>query len=96
MDSTLAANILSENISFRSKAMDSTLAANLLLVATIAVFVFLTLLAFLMTEGKPIVVEPLRRRLQERFGKSSRRNVFLGEPTINGGGGGGGGDEESL
>ena len=96
MNSPLAAKFLLLKYLSSSIAMDSTLAANLLLVATIAVFVFLTLLAFLMTEGKPIVVEPLRRRLQERFGKSSRRNVFLGEPTINGGGGGGGGDEESL
>ena len=60
--------------------MDSTLAANLLLVATIAVFVLLTLLAFLMNEGKPIFVEPFRIKMMQRFGGPGRE-VFLGEPT---------------
>ena len=70
--------------------MDSTLAANLLLIATIAIFVILTLLAFLMNEGKPIIVEPLKDRFRKRFGNSSRRAVILGEPTVNGNGGCGG------
>ena len=71
--------------------MDPTLAANLLLIATIGVFVFLTLLAFLMNEGKPIIVDPLKRRLRKKFG---RKEVFHDENLINANGGGDSGHAE--
>ena len=57
--------------------MDSTLAANLLLAATIAVFVLLTLIAFLLTDGKPIFLEPFKRRMEDRFGDTSIRNIIV-------------------
>ena len=62
-------------------AMDSVVAANLLLAATIGAFVFLTLLAFLMNEGKPIVVRPLKQRIKRLFG-CTQTQVLLGEPVI--------------
>ena len=62
--------------------MDATLAANLLLAATIAVFVLLTLIAFLLTDGKPIFVEPLKIRMKERFGESSIHKIILNKLKI--------------
>ena len=61
-------------------ALDSALAANLLLAATIGVFVLLTLIAFLMNEGKPLVVEPIKKRLKRTLGCGSS-DVVLGEPV---------------
>jgi len=48
--------------------ISAAVAANLLLAATIIVFMLLTFIAFLLNEGKPIVVEPLKRRLYEKYG----------------------------
>ena len=68
--------------------MDATVAANLLLAATIAIFILLTLIAFLLNEGKPIFVEPFRVRMKQRFGSSSLLLILLGDPIVNEEGGG--------
>ena len=62
-------------------ALDSALAANLLLAATIGTFILLTLLAFLMNEGKSIVVRPLKQRMKRLFG-CTQTQVLLGEPVV--------------
>ena len=64
-------------------ALDSALAANLLLAATIGTFILLTLIAFLMNEGKQMVVKPLKHRLKQTFG-CNKDQVQLGEPVPGG------------
>ena len=57
--------------------MDSAVAANLLLAATIGVFVLLTLLAFLMNEGRPLCVQPITLRIKRKL--NSKRNTAASE-----------------
>ena len=52
----------------------------MLLAATIVIFMLLTLIAFLLNEGKPIVIEPLKRKMREKFG-SGKTSIADGEPT---------------
>ena len=60
--------------------MDASVASNLLIVAMIGALLCLILLAFLMNEGKSIVVRPLKQQIKTLFG-CTQTQILLGEPV---------------